>query len=102
MDFTYYREKPAYNREYFFFGLKFPHVLYPHLFRPLQWWELREKSDLPKYVKYNDNSLFYPKKRVSLTSDNPFAGNGYTASDFMPATEQEFNDYVNSRKTTSP
>lgn len=29
-------------------------VQYPHLFKKLEWWEERDKSEMPKYVKYRE------------------------------------------------
>lgn len=34
---------------------------YPHLFRPLQWWETRDEKDMPEYVRCHTDksSLLY-------------------------------------------
>jgi len=31
---------------------------FPHLFKPLPWWEMRDKSDLPEYVSYKNKGVF--------------------------------------------
>ena len=54
------------------FGINMPHVWFngikftfedfikfPHLFKPLPWFEMRDKSDLPNYVKNIKNGRIY-------------------------------------------
>lgn len=87
---------------------------YPHLFRPLSWWEERAESDLPEYVKVNkdtrgllDLETFgqYLKEGTIIKvrrwfGTSPF----YTHKEFVlacyvdPATEDEYNQYVESRE----
>lgn len=69
---------------------------YPHLFRKLEWWEFRSDQNIPKYIKFNDISCFYPVERVCKGVDAPFNGFGFTYNQFLPATEQEYNDYIKS------
>lgn len=78
---------------------------YPHLFKPLQWWEERLPEEMPEYVKVD------PVKRddfIGRTRDNIFKvyrwngaysvisnTNQYESLDnrdfdFIPATEQEY------------
>lgn len=69
---------------------------FPHLFRPLQWWEKRTKEDMPKYLKEkrgNDLKYYQVKKwgreNKKFTSDQSF---GYTLLDicFEPCSEEEY------------
>ena len=32
---------------------------YPHLFRPLEWWEFRDEKDMPEYVSYPNSETVY-------------------------------------------
>lgn len=84
---------------------------YPHLFKPLQWWEERELKDMPEYLTYQ----FMPDSPLKVKKvDNHFtnsAGNpnrfGFMAQDDFhsyskttPATEQEYNDYIKLKVNT--
>jgi len=73
---------------------------FPHLFKPLPWWEMRDKSDLPKYVKNIKNGRIYKavwdcfkfkgEKEWSLILQPN--GIPITPDGFEPATEQEYWD----------
>jgi len=72
---------------------------YPHLFKPLQWWEDRRPEDMPEYVK---NEIFQDivKKVDSWYSKEDHYGFmtnvGFCLTKgYEPATEQE---YLNSIK----
>lgn len=67
---------------------------YPHLFKRLEWWEERKPEDMPEYVKYDDVSLFVPKQRVCKGSQAPFNAFNFTAVDFLPATESEYQSFI--------
>ncbi len=94
---------------------------YPNLFRLCEWWEFRKESEMPEYVKFNGNfgeykigqvykalryGQFYDfetianktnnKYAIISTSDNPKQFNLMLLD---PATETEYNNYVN---TTHP
>lgn len=76
--------------------------MYPHLFKPLQWWEERKESDMPQYVKdekgqiqkvlsWSDAGFVYEKE-----SNNPIILPNVTVSMsviqyYQPATEAEYN-----------
>lgn len=80
---------------------------YPHLFSPLPWWAEREESEMPRYLKdigdgemykvcqYNDGN-----RVVIFLNEKPKKGEykvHTTAMEhFLPGTEQEYNDYINS------
>lgn len=79
---------------------------FPHLFKPLPWWEKRERDDLPRYI-----SVFAKGRMViDLHSQNPMVENyifegvgicidfGSTETnipckDITPADESEYQEY---------
>ncbi len=76
---------------------------YPHLFQPLQWWQDREKSEMPEYVKYD--KIIYRLTWINHWGEwHPeySAGVNYEVSakwhfskkDFLPATETEYIEYL--------
>jgi hypothetical protein len=90
---------------------------YPHLFKPLQWWERREAKDMPGYIKYKqfedekDNWHFVHVDGVEIShhfSNGKYfglkyrtGGGSYVGADepnFLPATIEEYNNYINSKK----
>lgn len=74
---------------------------YPHIFRPMDWWEERREMDMPMYLKHK--RFFYIHKVVQWGSANAnndplytFYGiNGELMADrcneSLPATEDEYN-----------
>jgi len=87
---------------------------FPHLFRKLNWWEERKVEDMPEYVKSladDRGTVFkiqkwdmgmligwidYDKRQcASLETFKPEYG-------YFPATEQEYNDYINSKSNAKP
>ena len=85
---------------------------YPHLFKKLEWWEERKANEMPKYVMSLADKKGYvfiieewdmdmligwvdKKERscCSLTAFKPEYG-------YFPATEKEYNDYINSKIAT--
>lgn len=75
---------------------------FPHLFRPLQWWEEREDKDLPIYVRFEINYrqwVIGDVEKVFNWHRRPRAcifHNHVHAANLSPATEQ---DYINSKST---
>ena len=79
-------------------GFKHQVSHYPHLFKKLEWWEERDETNFPKYVKIEDRvikvekwiiekssvwmSLQYPEKSFTM-------GSKYYPPVF-PATEEEY------------
>jgi hypothetical protein len=79
---------------------------FPHLFRLLDWWEYRKPEDMPEYVKQEDGKIFKVEKYVMCE-------NGYIKMIFIdyydlycnednmcffePATEQEYNNFINQK-----
>lgn len=80
--------------------------LYPAIFRKLNWWEERKVEDMPEYVK---GIVGYFKDKIYKIAhpaqngrewhvDNEIEHRTFVSygNDFTPATEQEYNDYINS------
>lgn len=85
---------------------------FPHLFRPLKWWEGLAIDELPKYVKWGDTikrvkhipkegelvHLWDNKGEIEyIESAKYLDGTGYEyypANDCVLATEAEYNDYI--------
>lgn len=74
---------------------------YPHLFQKLQWWQYREDSDMPKYVKWTSTerkgmiqkSIFNRDKNEILLDGDCMTYTSWIVA-LWPATEQEYNDYI--------
>lgn len=93
---------------------------YPHLFRRLEWWERRSVEDMPEYVvfvkdymdfkrgevyKYSNWHKGLDKGEIGFIKDAKSTakyGNHHAMpalfNQFMPATEQEYTDYITSKK----
>jgi len=81
---------------------------YPNLFRKLEWWEERGKEELPQYLK--DIKFGLPMKVFKWSDKNPDcfvseanSDSGYLsyAKQYLPSTEQEYNEFMNFRKQYS-
>ena len=73
--------------------------LYPHLFRPLEWWEMRTEDDMPKYVKIiHTGNIVKVVDNFVGTNKNMFGianSNGSVLYEYAtPSTEQEYLDYI--------
>jgi hypothetical protein len=70
-------------------------------FRKLNWWEERDTSDLPEYVKVFDK--YYKVEWVNSTqhrlsgSNNLFNIEDYPTH-YLPATESEYTEFINRKK----
>jgi hypothetical protein len=80
---------------------------FPNIFKPLQWWERREEKDLPQFVIWNyqkgdDMQMKFHVAKVTGWSQGNFrvhAERTITTSDcWLPATEEQYNNYINSKK----
>lgn len=76
---------------------------YPHIFRKLEWWEERDEKDMPGYVKdeygvYKVMNNWYDLDSDGCCSAHTFRDNKFYAKHVLPATEQEYNDYINQFK----
>lgn len=71
---------------------------FPTNFKELGWWEEREESEMPDYVKWDDKDSrpapFVRKiKSHFMHTRNQFVsedGGNYVYSPFLPATEEEY------------
>lgn len=77
---------------------------YPHLFRELQWWEMREESEMPEYVKWNPESILYKnqtpvyKTKISDKEWNEVSKHcNIHLSHLIPATPEEYSEYIKSK-----
>lgn len=87
------------------FYIQDPH-LYPHLFKPLAWWEEREATEMPEYVKAESGKIFLSKwkikealKMVLYDAPNELQCEEYYVTPkvmcfFEPATESEYTEYL--------
>jgi len=83
-------------------GMFEPH---PHLFRQLQWWEDREESDMPEYVRLREGKIVKIKnhfieqdskyKRCWFSYFGPTYNYIELYAKASPATEQEYNQQQN-------
>ena len=105
---------------------------YPHLFRKLNWWEERKVEDMPEYVKVIANGCSFNAGTILKANNwgvYPDEGNNFgnegdyycllitteessthdkgeevkmNMRNVLPATEQEYNDYINSNSNAKP
>lgn len=75
-------------------------------FRALSWYEEREESDMPKYLKYatykySPPFVVYPAKFIkekngwTVKVDNHIIPHGNYLNDKLPATKEEYDQYIN-------
>lgn len=71
---------------------------YPHLFKPLQWWEEREASEWPEYVKEESGKIHkvirMDGNRMVLGNDEEWSVVSNVMCFFEPATLAEYTDYL--------
>lgn len=75
---------------------------YPHLFRPLAWWEHRKPEDMPEYVKDKSSGKVYKVADPSQNHriwhvDGEIEHRFITRSWYTPATETEYQEYLKSK-----
>lgn len=64
---------------------------YPHLFTKLEWWEERNDKDLPAFVKGKvTERIVKVKEYNTLCGWIEFAGGFGAATNYLPATEEEY------------
>lgn len=87
---------------------------YPHLFKRLEWWEDRKIEDMPAYLKFDDERLSITSYgndvepeihkvknhwyKICSSFMSEWRNVDYSYRAFMPATEQEYNTYIQSQK----
>lgn len=78
--------------------------MFPLQFKKLQWWEERDKSTMPKYVKFPEGHHNIEKGGVVEVfnwykyPDACIFHNHINAGWMLPATETEYNDYLKTKK----
>ncbi len=78
---------------------------FPHIFRRLEWWEKRELSDMPKYVMAKDGIVWkvdlWRESHMGIlgeTNDTKIMDGVFMAQWTTPATESDYNEFINSKK----
>ena len=86
---------------------------YPHLFKKLEWWERRELSEMPKYIKcvidcripdgavlISNWEYFGSVKVISHVGFDTERNHSFWIDPnyFVPATESEYNTFIESKK----
>ena len=69
---------------------------YPHLFRLLHWWECRDESEMPEYVKHQDKIY----KVTGWRDNSPYYEGGkhpFAPEVVTPATLNEYNEYIKNK-----
>lgn len=80
---------------------------YPHLFKRLNWWEKREESEMPKYLKHSfgGNTEYYEVVKWDMKIMCGFTNiknreccsilTWHPDFTYQPATEEEYLKYIN-------
>ncbi len=82
------------------------HVKYPAIFKRLEWWEERNIEDMPKYLKvfdsivvriirYNISQAAFPYAVAKKLNNKSNVNLLFGIDNLMPATEQEYKNYIN-------
>lgn len=71
---------------------------YPHLFRKLEWWEKRQESEMPEYVKaksgvFKVSGWGANNSQVHLKDHQSYDMTKF----FLPATKSEYDQYIKSK-----
>lgn len=80
-------------------------IPYPHLFRKLEWWEKRDRDDLPEYVKFIKDCWMYKKGDVvKVINWYGYKSNkvciqhsNFKIENVEPATLEEYTNYINTQ-----
>jgi hypothetical protein len=73
-------------------------------FRELSWWEFRDESEMPEYLKYPKNGIVFKPYHMDVEfgyyynnlNDWESQSNSFL-SDVIPTTELEYTSYINSK-----
>lgn len=71
---------------------------YPHLFKPLQWWEDRKPEEMPKYLKLKPGQEWVSKPIHYILAYDVICPDKESGTfqpqleNFIPATETEYNN----------
>jgi len=75
---------------------------YPHLFRPMPWWEGRQPEDMPEYVRIKNKVLRVVKYNLTFGEFLPEKSKYMKRLEYtQPATEQEYLDYIKQKEVTN-
>ncbi len=75
---------------------------YPEIFKQMQWWQSREKDELPKYLKTKaGNSVREVKDYIYFEMVEFVGGAKKKIKHWLPATEQEFLTHIHNKTTVS-
>lgn len=76
---------------------------YPHLFKRLEWWEDREVSEMPEYLKDTSDGIVYKVEYRERGTNNIEYRIGISwislhfGTHVKPATEQDYLNYKNNQ-----
>jgi hypothetical protein len=73
------------------------------IFKPLQWWERREASEMPEYYKYSGNhGVFKTSFRINgdivMLNFSPTETIPVNLAYCLPATKSEYDQYIKSKE----
>lgn len=84
--------------------------LYPDVFRRLEWWELREATEYPEYVRFEKENSYSRCGKVIKMNELKVSKGGFGivyhddgtwwATDCLPATSAEYQAYIEKQPTT--
>lgn len=75
---------------------------HPHLFQPLPWWSDRKPEDMPEYLKWRTKQQIVKPVRWEANCEFYYLSEhdivGYYSDYTDPATEEEYNAYINQKQ----
>lgn len=79
---------------------------FPEIFKKIEWWEGREKADLPEYIKGNDSGTIVKVAKWKMAGERKCQVHSYAlvggycwfVTAVTPATEEEYNQYYTTKK----
>jgi len=77
---------------------------FPHLFRKLEWWEMRKVEEMPEYLKFHDGEVIKVNNwNIETLCCEREDGGGCNLDlwakgyGYFPSTEQEYLTYINNQ-----
>lgn len=75
---------------------------YPSIFQPLPWWSDRKPEDMPEYLKWRTKQQIVKPVRWEANCEFYYLSEhdivGYYSDYTDPATEEEYNAYINQKQ----
>lgn len=77
---------------------------YPHLFLRLEWWEMRNRIEMPNFLKDKDGEVWrvyeYPSSGSFVLlhknfKDYDFPYGSHSLYELLPATSEEYEQFIN-------